>query len=87
MAANERFSRKLQRAENERLVFSLHFRRFQNDAFYTPEWLILPRRMRHFGAQNGSFRSVKRLILEIGLKIYAFRNGFFFFFKVFFSLE
>jgi len=43
--------------------------------------------MSHFGAQNGSFWSVKRCILKIGPDFFVFRNGFFSVSEVFVSLK
>ena len=43
--------------------------------------------MRHFGEQNGSFWSVRWLILKIRLKNFAFWNGFLAVFDAFVFLE
>ena len=56
--------RKSQVTENKALVFSLHFKGFQNGPFYTSKRPFLSLKMNRFGEQNGPFCDVKWLVLK-----------------------
>jgi len=69
--------KELQTTGNKRLEFSLHFRRFQNDSFYTSKRAFFFGKMTHSGEQNGPFCDVKRAVLKTDKIFSALLFGFF----------